>query len=191
MKTAGRESEAPWAPVVFISYSRKDIEFVRRLDAELKRRDRKAWVDWEGIWPGDKWENRIYKAIEDTNAFIFVLTPDSVSSEVCEKEIAHAAANNKRLVPVLYRDVKAASVPKSVAELNWILCRDNDDFQKAIDTVISALDTDIEWVRAHTRLLTRAIEWQTKGMNSSFVLRGDDLKAAEQWLAQAGSDKER
>ena len=45
---------------VFISYSRKDKDFVRRLDEELKRRDREAWVDWEGIPPGDTWEKTIY-----------------------------------------------------------------------------------------------------------------------------------
>jgi len=46
-------------------------------------------------------------------------------------------------------------------------------------------------VRAHTRLLTRAIEWDANGRNNSFVLRGEDLRAAEQWLAQAGAQKER
>ena len=30
-----------------------------------------------------------------------------------------------------------------------------------------------------------------KGRNNSFVLRGEDLRAAEQWLAQAGAQKER
>jgi len=46
-------------------------------------------------------------------------------------------------------------------------------------------------VRAHTRLLTRAIEWNARGKNNSFVLRGEDLRSAEQWLAQAGAQKER
>ena len=143
---------------VFISYSRKDKEFVRRLDEELKRRDREAWVDWEGIPPGDKWEKTIYGAIEGTHTFIFVLTPDSIASEVCGKEIAHAAANNKRLVPIVHRDVAADSVPKPLRELNWIFFRDSNDFEEATDKLTSALDTDLSWVRAHTRLLTRAIE---------------------------------
>src|SRR5439155_20642930 len=56
---------------------------------------------------------------------------------------------------------------------------------------ISALDTDLEWVHTHTRLLTRAIEWENKGKNNSFVLRGDDLRSAERWLAEAGTQKER
>ena len=42
--------------------------------------------------------------------------------------------------------------------------------------LISALDTDLDLVRAHTRLLTRAIEWNANGKNNSFVLRGDDLR---------------
>src|SRR5437899_394266 len=191
MPAASLDQEAPRSQEVFISYSRKDKEFVRRLDEELKRRDREAWVDWEGIPPGDTWEKTIYGAIEATHTFIFVLTPDSIAYEVCGREIAHAAANNKRLVPIVHRDVAADRVPKSLGELNWIFFRDSDDFEEATDKLVSALDTDLTWVRAHTRLLTRAIEWDANGRNNSFVLRGEDLRAAEQWLAQAGAQKER
>ena len=190
MPTEPSNQEAPRPQEVFISYSRKDKEFVRRLDEELKRREREAWVDWEGIPPGDTWEKTIYGAIEATHTFIFVLTPDSIASEVCGREIAHAAANNKRLVPIVHRDVLADRVPKSLGELNWIFCRESDDFNEATDTLIRALDTDLKWVRAHTRLLTRAIEWEN-GKNNSFVLRGEDLRSAEQWLAEAGAQKER
>jgi hypothetical protein len=191
MPAASRDQQIPRSQEVFISYSRKDKEFVHRLDEELKRRDREAWVDWEGIPPGDTWEKTIYGAIESTHTFIFVLTPDSIASEVCGKEIAHAAANNKRLVPIVHRDVVAERVPKSLGELNWIFCRESDDFGEATDTLIRALDTDLKWVRAHTRLLTRAIEWDSNGRNNSFVLRGEDLRSAERWLAEAGAQKER
>lgn len=176
---------------VFISYSRKDKEFVRRLDEELKRRGREAWVDWEGIRPTEEFMQAIYGAIESTDTFVFVLTPDSVASEVCGREIAHAVAHNKRMVPIVAREVEARAVPESLAKLNWIFCRDTDDLEKSIDSLIVAFDTDLDWVRAHTRLLTRAIEWEAKGRNNSFALRKDDLRAAEQWLAEAGTDKER
>ncbi|HEX4499873.1 MAG TPA: TIR domain-containing protein, partial [Scandinavium sp.] len=133
----------------------------------------------------------IYGAIEAADTFIFVLTPDSVASVPCSHEIAHAAAHNKRMVPIVARDVKADTVPEPLAKLNWIFFRDSDDFEKATDTLISALDTDLKWVHEHTRLLTRAIEWNANGKNNSFVLRGDDLRSAEQWLAEAGAQKER
>jgi WD40 repeat protein len=178
-------------PDLFISYSRKDKDFVRRLDESLKSRGREAWVDWEDIRPTEDFMQAIYGAIEGADTFVFVLTPDSVASVVCGREIAHAVAHNKRMVPVVARDVNADTVHEALAKLNWIFFRDSDDFEKATDTLISAFDTDLEWVHAHTRLLTRAIEWENKGKNNSFVLRGEDLRAAEQWLAQAGAQKER
>src|SRR5262249_20623225 len=49
-------------------------------------------------------------------------------------------------------------------------------------TFIKALDTDLDYVHDHTRLLTRAIEWDANSRDNSFVLRGNDLKDAEQWL---------
>jgi len=176
---------------IFISYSRKDKDFVRRLDKSLKSRGRDTWVDWEGIRPTEEWMQAIYGAIDGADTFVFVLTPDSVASDVCSREIALAAAHNKRMVPIVAREVDAKAVPESLAKLNWIFCRESDDFEKATDDLISALDTDLDWIHAHTRLLTRAIEWENKGKNNSFVLRGDDLRSAEQWLAQAGADKER
>jgi WD40 repeat protein len=175
---------------VFISYSRKDKDFVRRLDEALKSRGREAWVDWEDIRPTEEFMEAIYAAIEGADTFVFVLTPDSVGSVVCGREIAHAVENNKRMVPIVARDVNAETVPETLARLNWIFFRESDDFEKAIDTLINALDTDLDWVHAHTRLLTRAIEWESKGKNNSFVLRGEDLRAAEQWLAQVGTNKE-
>src|SRR5947207_15153833 len=176
---------------VFISYSRKDKECVRRLYEALRQRDREAWLDWQDIRPTEEWMQAIYGAIEGADAFVFVLTPDSVASVVCGREISHAAAHNKRMVPIVAQDVDAAAVPEPLAKLQWIFCRDGDDFEKATDTLISALDTDLKWVHAHTRLLTRAIEWNANGKNNSFVLRGDDLRSAEQWLAEAGAQKER
>ena len=176
---------------IFISYSRKDTDFVRRLDESLKSRGRDTWVDWEGIRPTEEWMQAIHGAIESADTFVFVLTPDSVGSDICSREVAFAAKNNKRMVPVIAREVEAKAVPEPLAKLNWIFCRESDDFEKAIDDLVSALDTDLDWIHAHTRLLTRAIEWENKGKNNSFVLRGDDLRSAEQWLAQAGADKER
>jgi hypothetical protein len=95
------------------------------------------------------------------------------------------------MVPIVAREVNADTVPEAMAKLNWIFCRDGDDFEKATDELISALDTDLKWVHEHTRLLTRAIEWNANGKNNSFILHGDDLRSAEQWLAQAGAEKER
>ena len=190
MPAATGDQQLPRPQEVFISYSRKDKEFVHRLDEALKRRGREVWVDWEDIRPTEEFMQAIYGAIEGADTFVFVLTPDSVASVSCGREIAHAAANNKRMVPIVAREVNTDTVPEALAKLNWIFyCRD-DDFEKATDLLINALDTDLEWVHAHTDLLTQAIKWEANSKSRSLVLRGEALKAAEQWLAQAGANKE-
>ncbi len=66
---------------------------------------------------------------------------------------------------------------------NWIFLRQEDDFEAGLELLIGALDTDLVYIREHTRLLTRAIEWHDNDKRRSDVLRGPDLTAAEGWLA--------
>ena len=48
---------------VFISYSRRDIDFVRHLFDQLTARDREPWADWQDIPPTADWLAEIYKRI--------------------------------------------------------------------------------------------------------------------------------
>src|SRR5687768_8906670 len=101
MNTPAGDKAVPRRTDVFISYSRKDREFVKRLYEALQAREREAWVDWEGIRPAEEFMQAIFPAIEGTDTFVFVISPDSVSSQVCRRELAHAAAHNKRMVPII------------------------------------------------------------------------------------------
>lgn len=172
-------------PDVFISYSRKDKTFVQSLHEALSAHNREAWVDWEGIPPTAEWLQEIHRAIEASDTFIFIISPASVASDICKQEIAYAVEQHKRLVPIVQRDVEANAVPEELAALNWIFFREQDDFDSAVQTLIRALDSDLDWVRHHTRLLVRAREWENKGQDKSLLLRGKDLRNAETWFAQA------
>jgi hypothetical protein len=96
---------------VFISYAREDREFVRRLTDALEARGRESWVDWEGIEPSDTWRQSIRDAIDSADAFVLVLTPDSLRSQPCMEELDYASAGHKRLIVVLQRDVEGLDVP--------------------------------------------------------------------------------
>jgi WD40 repeat protein len=175
---------------VFISYSRKDSEFVRTLQAALAAEGRDAWVDWEDIPLTADWRAEIQAAIEGAESFVFVLSPDSLASRVCADELGHAVANNKRLLPVIRREVDAAEVPEALARLNWLFFREEDDFPAALRGLTAALDTDLAWVKAHTRLQVRALEWERQAGNASYLLRGQDLSAAEDLIAGASESKQ-
>ncbi|HYU57354.1 MAG TPA: TIR domain-containing protein [Actinomycetota bacterium] len=163
---------------LFVSYSRKDLEFVRGLHRLLTARGKDVWVDWEDIPPTAEWEEEIARAVDSADAFLFVLSPDSVASRVCARELERAIESHKRLIPVLFREV-AEPVPDALARLNWIYTRDGDDLAHAVNTIIGAAETDLERARAHSRLLVRASEWEARGRDASYLLRGSDLVDAE------------
>ena len=104
---------------VFISYSRRDIDFVRHLFDQLITRDRDAWADWSA---------EIYRGIEAADSFLFVISPDSVTSEICTLEIEHAVKHNKRLVPVVWKEAEDHQVHSAMTAHNWVFLRAEDDF---------------------------------------------------------------
>ena len=174
---------------VFISYSRKDKEFVRKLGEALTACEREAWVDWKDIPLTAEWQKQILTNIEAADNFVFVISPDSIASSNCENEINHAAANNKRMVPIFYRYVADVAIPASLGKFQRIDFGDGDDFDEKFKELVEALDTDLLWTQAHTRLLTRAKEWEREGKDNSFLLRGKDLREAESWVARGAEQK--
>jgi hypothetical protein len=174
---------------IFISYSRRDKEFVSRLWEALEKANQNAWVDWDDIPPTADWRQEIYLGIEAANNFVFVISPHSIQSVVCGEELAHAILHGKRLIPIVWQDVDYQAVHPELAKLNWIFFREVDNFEHACQTLLEAIETDLNHVRSHTRLLVRAREWDNKQRDPSFLLRGSDLEAGEQWLNQSDTKK--
>ncbi|HEY0321386.1 MAG TPA: toll/interleukin-1 receptor domain-containing protein [Pyrinomonadaceae bacterium] len=175
---------------VFISYSVKDKDFVQILSNELKKNGRRAWVDLDDVQPSEEWLKAIHSGIESADSFIFVISPDSIASQYCNDELSHAYKHNKRQIPILRREVGKQQLPHALASYKWIDFQEKRRFRSALNSLINTLDVDLNHVREHTRILTRAIEWETKRKNRSFLLRGSDLQEAETWLAQNGANKD-
>ncbi|MEZ4668769.1 MAG: TIR domain-containing protein [Anaerolineae bacterium] len=176
---------------VFISYSRRDNVdgFITRLVKALEAKGLDVWFDNDDIPKSSKWWNEIEAGIEAANNYTAIISPDFVRSDVCAREFEYALSKNKRLVPVLHRplllpeDQKA--LPSLLGDRNWVYVRETDDFDGAVEQLVNALRTDLEYVRIHTRLLVRAIEWDAEKRNTSFVLHGQDLRGAETWFSSA------
>lgn len=167
---------------IFISYSRKDQDFVRRMFEAFHEQGFDAWVDWEGIPPTVDWLAEIYLAIERSNAFLFIITPASIQSEICNIELDHAVKLQKRIIPVMREEPKGLEMNPILSQHNWIQAESEDKFEAAFKTIIESISLDIDWVHEHTRLLTRASVWEKNNKHSSFLLQGRDLKTARQWL---------
>lgn len=177
-------SESGWISVdVFLSYSRRDLAFVRRLSEALKACGLDVWVDLDDIIPSSRWMDEIHANIADADAVVFVITPDSVISEVCRIELDYAIGLPKRVVPVVARETARDRVPTDLTELQWLSITEEADFDAAVKQLVEVLGTDIERVHLHTRLLTQAADWERRDHERSLLLRGAELKEAEIWLA--------
>ncbi|HML20864.1 MAG TPA: SUMF1/EgtB/PvdO family nonheme iron enzyme [Aggregatilinea sp.] len=193
---------------VFISYSRADSEFVLWLNNTLKRRGHDTWVDWQDIPRGDEWLNEIYDGIDNADTFISVISHHSLTSQICNDEIAYALSRNKRVMPLILERIEGTvfnevagrwiTVPweqrarsnwEEIRSLNWLFFTESEKYDQEIGALIEALETDQAHVKAHTRYLTRALEWDRAGRKPSMLLNGDELTAAEQWLKDTVAEK--
>ena len=161
-----------------------DRSFVaERVRRALERRGKTLWIDLEDIPPAATWREQVDRGITSATSFIFVLSPESVVSQVCAEELRRAVELNKRLVPILRRDVEPSTVPAELEQRNWILLRDGDPFDRGLDQLVDALEADLAWRDAHARLAVRAGEWINAERDSGSLLRGRELHDAEGWLA--------
>src|ERR1700730_11572242 len=73
----------------FISYRRvpEDAGFVDYLEGGLAGRGEHVWVDRAKIEPAADWSQRIALGIRNARALIFVVTPESVVSRECLREL--------------------------------------------------------------------------------------------------------
>src|ERR1700736_541348 len=114
---------------VFVSYSRRDGEFVRRLAGSIEDRGKQVWLDTEGIADGEVFPQAIRTAIEQSDAFLFVITPAAVESSYCENEVEYARELQKRIVPILCEPVPDPQLPAEIRDRNWIPFTDRDDYE--------------------------------------------------------------
>ena len=177
--------ELPRRQRIFISYSRKDLDFVERLDAALRARQIEPLIDRSDIQAFEPWWARIEALIVQADTIVFVLSPNSTGSDIALREVAFAASLNKRFAPVVARAVDPAQVPDALARLNFVVFSEASEFDASVDRLVDALNTDISWVRKHTELGEIALRWSAAGRPGSrgLLLRSPLLEEAESWIA--------
>ena len=184
----------PKTASLMISYSRKDEAFVRKLYDGLvangfNRDD--IWVDWEGIEISEDWMDKITKGIRASNVFVFVISPDSLSSKVCKEEIRLADESNKRFIPILHRQPnEGQELHDKLSAHNWAKMPNEEELEKLLPKLVAAINKDIDWLERHTQLYNKAKEWENKEYNDSVLLRGKLLQDAETFMNESATGKE-
>ncbi len=99
---------------IFISYARVDKPYCKQIVDLLDMLD--VWYD-QRLHIGQKWWDQIIYRLNWCDGFIYLLSPDSVASEYCRRELDLAISLNKRIFPVLI--VKGTEVPANLLHIQY------------------------------------------------------------------------
>ncbi len=177
---------------VFLSYSRKDAALVQRVADGLMTAGFLADFDQAAHDPGnvsagisaeDEWWKRLQEMIASADVMVFLVSPDSAQSAVCDEEIAYARALGKRIIAVLARPVDFAKAPPRLSALNVRIdfSKGGPGFDAALAGLVAALETKVGWHRDGRKYFARVQEWDTAGRPKSRLLREGAVEEAERW----------
>ncbi|HLP45294.1 MAG TPA: TIR domain-containing protein [Candidatus Deferrimicrobium sp.] len=103
----------------FISYSRKDGDFVLPLCKKLKEAGVEIWLDQWDIAPGDNWDKSIDDAIYKCTKMLSILSPDAVDSDQVRGELYTFCEEKKPVIPIVYRDCRIPRILKAIQYMNF------------------------------------------------------------------------
>jgi len=159
MKTDSGLNEQETKRQVFISYSRKDINFARRLAGDLEKAGFDVWWDISDLKGGDDWVRNIPTAIEASQYFVVLLSPDSVQSEWVTKEYTYAIYKRLKIIPAMIRQ---CNIPFALNTINYVSFT-TDDYETGLKNLLTPLggtlpvDMEFSWNEKLLKKLPRAI----------------------------------
>jgi hypothetical protein len=91
---------------IFVSYSKKDIDYAGKLINALKREGFNPWFDIEGLGAGTHWQHRLQKQIFTCDAYILIMSRNAFNSRWVPDELVTAKTRNKPIFPLLLDDTE-------------------------------------------------------------------------------------
>jgi hypothetical protein len=110
--------------------------FVSDLEADLKQRDFRTWVDRSNLEGGDEWLDTLQQAIENCDVLLVILSPDATVSKFVKMEYRHAQCEGKVVIPLHYRNCER--VPMDLNGIQWIDFRTS--YEQALQELLPVLD---------------------------------------------------
>jgi hypothetical protein len=112
----------PAKPRVFISYVRSDgLDFSRRLRAWLEEKGIPLFQDLVSLVGGEDFLLQIYKAIDQVEFLILLMTPRAVASDAVKKEWRYARQRGVCVFPVVVPEIEVDfnGLPHWMTSANW------------------------------------------------------------------------
>ena len=130
---------------IFISHSHNDEMFARKVASILEDQGLIVWEASNEIFPGDNWAAKISQGLQESNAMVVLLTPESLKSVLVQREVEYALGSKeyrKRLIPVLIdpdKTIAEDDIPWILKRLNIIDLTEHETEEDGIRTIADTL----------------------------------------------------
>ena len=171
---------------IYISFARNDSDFARRLNNDLQINGRVTWMEQSYIPNGVDYQEETFKAIESSDNYLIIVSPQAILSPYCRDELEYAHALGKRIIIVKYRDcdINLITTPDiQYTEVNFEFL--SNRYAECFSNLLRILDVDRAYIRHHNLLSQKALEWEQNNFDTDLLLRGTELLAAIDWFKNA------
>lgn len=105
---------------VFISHSHGDQDWVQAFARQLNIEGIKAWVATNEVAIGEPWADKLEAALRLSDAFVFIVDAESVSSPNASFELGVALGGGKRIIAVVDKDVLYSDLPGPIRKRRYL-----------------------------------------------------------------------
>ena len=172
----------------FISYGRKhSSSLASKLNHAFIKEGKTVWMDKFCIPTGVDFQMSINDGITKSDNFIYIISPHSVQSEYCTKELEVALKYGKRIIPLLHvmePGLEELMHPE-IQKLNWFPFDSERKFQHGFGELIKTTSTDPGYLETNTKWLQKAVEWDSQIKNKDFLLGETETILAQAWFDDA------
>ena len=126
---------------IFISHSKKDSNFINKLEGDLEQLGFKIWIDTD-ISGGEEWRNTIDKNLRTASDVVVVLSPNAVASKWVVHETAIAIGAGINVVPIMIKEIPEKDIPVFAEEKQWIDFQgwgEDDKYKSALAKLTKAI----------------------------------------------------
>lgn len=172
----------------FLSFGRQgNMDFANTIANRLSEKGYEVFHDMNDIPMMVENEEAIFSNIIRSDNFIYIISPNTVRSEYCSKELEFALKFNKRIIPILYHELQHESemLDGIVAKKPMLLApKHNASIDPMIDEITKIIESSRAYVHKHSEYLFKARKWNAHGRSQAFLLYGKERNEAIEWLEE-------
>ncbi len=129
---------------VFISHAATDAKLAERVAHVLREAGFQVW-DEAQILPGDNWGTQLAEALQESEAMVVLLTPNSLHSPNLSHEVGYALGKEGykgRVIPVLAaspEQLPKEDIPWILHKFHMIHLQDQEKDEEGLKSIAQAL----------------------------------------------------